>query len=92
VEILKRDSRLAPGDRAIALRLVKQSAEMMLRYDWTERGHSALLEDIEFCRPVFGDAFARKWKLIGAIPAGIGRALRWARRARRSSRGGETTG
>ena len=59
---------------------MKRSAEMMLRYDWTERGRAALREDIEFCRPVFGDAFAMKWNLIGLIPSAAGRALRKAKR------------
>lgn len=81
IEILKRDSRLSPADRAIAEGLVKRSAEMMLRYDWTERDREALHEDIEFCRPIFGDAFAMKWSLIGLIPSSAGRALRKAKRA-----------
>ena len=81
IEILRRDNRLCPADRAIAEGLVKRSAEMMLRYDWTERGRAVLQEDIEYCRPVFGDAFALKWKLIGFIPSWAGRVLRKAKRA-----------
>ena len=81
IGVLKRDRRLSPSDRAIAEGLVKKSAEMMLRYDWTDRDRSALQEDIEFCRPVFGDAFAMKWSLIGMIPPSVGRFLRRAKGA-----------
>ena len=56
IEILKRDTRLSPADRAIAEGLVKRSAEMMLRYDWTEReprgasgGHRVLPADLRRC-------------------------------------------
>ena len=84
IGVLKRDRRLSPGDRAIAERLAKKSAEMMLRYDWTHRDRAALREDIEFCRPVFGDAFAMKWSLIGLIPPSVGRALRRAKWALKS--------
>ena len=81
IEILRRDTRLSPADRTIAKGLVKRSAEMMLRYDWTERNRAALQEDIEFCRPIFGDSFALKWNLIGLIPSSAGRALRKVKRA-----------
>ncbi len=84
LEILKRDKRLSAGDREIAKRLVRRSAEMMLLYDWTECARAELLADVEYCRPVLGNVFAWKWKAIGAIPPSIGRALRRLRRARRS--------
>ena len=84
--ILSRDRRLSPPDRAIAVRLVKESAEMMLRYDWTHRGKAQMKSDLALCAPHFGPWFVLKWDFISFLPAGLGRLLRrWRNRSRMSA-------
>lgn len=56
-------------------------ANMLLRWVWVEKGHAAVLAEMETLRPLLPASLAAKWSAISILPAGVGRALRSLKRS-----------